>query len=143
VGGAIGPDLSNTGSTWDRERLLTYLHNPDSMIPETLHPKLLFTNEETEALSAYLLTLGAPVEFSDQAVVLFRQNCSSCHIVNGEGGASGPDLSTVGSRRSMLFLEAFTRNPSSVISGATMPGFERVLSDEEIRDIAAYMYSLK
>jgi mono/diheme cytochrome c family protein len=143
VGGAIGPDLSNTGAKWERDTLITYLHDPDSMIPETLHPKLLFTEEETEALATYLLTLGAPVEFSAQAPVLFEQNCASCHMVNGKGGTLGPDLSTVGSRRSISFLEAFTSDPGSVISGATMPGFRKVLSQEEIRDLAAYMYSLK
>jgi mono/diheme cytochrome c family protein len=143
VGGAIGPDLSNTGATWDKETLITYLHNPDSMIPDTLHPKLLFTAEETEGLATYLLTLGAPVEFSERAVRLFEQHCSQCHVVNGVGGPLGPDLSSVGSRRSISFLEAFTRDPGSVISGSTMPAFRRTLSEEEIRDIAAYMYSLK
>ena len=143
VGGAIGPDLSSTGATWDRETLLAYLRNPNAMIPKTLHPKLLFTEEETDALVAYLLTLGAPVEFSAEAALRFDQNCGSCHVVNGKGGNAGPDLSTVGSRRSVSFLEAFTRDPASVISGATMPGFKRTLSEAEIKDIAAYLYSLK
>jgi cytochrome c oxidase cbb3-type subunit III len=31
---------------------------------------------------------------------LFRENCSKCHVVAGEGGFRGPDLTFVGSRRS-------------------------------------------
>ena len=143
VGGAVGPDVSDTGSKWNEQDLISYLLNPNSMIPQTLHPKLLFTRDEVEALTEYLLTLGAPVEYTPQAPVLFEQQCSSCHIVDGKGGTLGPDLSRVGSYRTLGFIDAFTSDPASVLPGATMPGYKRILSPEEIADIAAYLYSLK
>src|SRR5215468_9717622 len=37
--------------------------------------------------------------------------CSSCHIVNGSGGALGPDLSKVGSRRSPAYLGKALTDP--------------------------------
>lgn len=143
VGGAVGPDLSQTGAKWKLADLSAYLTNPNSMIPKTLHPKLLFTSDELGNLSAYLLTLGAPVPFSAQAPQLFTQNCGGCHILNGQGGNVGPDLSGVGSRRDFNFLEAFTTDPASVIPGASMPAFKKKLSAAEIADIAAYLYSQK
>jgi ubiquinol-cytochrome c reductase cytochrome b subunit len=143
VGGAIGPDLSSIGSQLNEEQIMTYLRNPDSMVPNTLHPKLQFTEEELDALTAYLLTLGAPANYTAEAPILFQKNCSSCHTINGQGGTLGPDLSTVGSRRSISFLESFTSDPRSVVPDASMPAFHNVLTPEQIADIAGYLSSLK
>lgn len=143
VGGSIGPDLSNIGGEMDKQRLVTYLKNPHAMIPTTLHPKLQFTDEELNALVAYLATLGAPITYSPQAPGLFDKNCSSCHMINGKGGTLGPDLSTVGQRRSVNFLDAFTTDSKSVMPGATMPAYRNVLTPEEIKDIAGYLASLR
>jgi mono/diheme cytochrome c family protein len=41
------------------------------------------------------------------------------------------------------FLASFTADPKSVIPDATMPGYADALTPEQIRDIAAYLYSLK
>ncbi len=143
VGGNIGPDLSAVARSLDEEEMATYLQDPHAMVPTTLHPKLLFTDEELAALVAYLSTLGEPVAYSEQAPALFAEHCSSCHMVNGRGGTAGPDLSTVGDRRSIDFLRDFTSDPRSVIPGATMPAFEDTLTAEQIQDIAAYLYSLR
>ena len=143
AGGNIGPDLSTVGSELDNEQLASYLENPHAMVPTTLHPKLQFTDEEMDALIAYLSTLGASVSYSAEAPQLYKQNCSGCHLINGEGGTLGPDLSTVGSRRPIGFLESFTSDPGSVLPGATMPAYKDSLTPEQIRDIAAYLYSLK
>ncbi len=143
VGGAVGPDLSQTGVRWSTDNLSAYLTNPNSMIPKTLHPKLLFTSDELTNLTAYLLTLGAAVPFTAQAPQLFTQNCGGCHMLNGQGGNVGPDLTGVGSRRDYNFIDAFTSDPASVIPGATMPAFKKTLSAAQISDIAAYLYSQK
>ncbi|MEK7778131.1 MAG: c-type cytochrome, partial [Chloroflexota bacterium] len=126
-----------------KEALLAYLASPRAMIPQSLHPKLQFTSEEVQGLSAYLLTLGAPVAFSAEAPGLFSTNCSTCHIVNGSGGNVGPDLSRVGTYRSAAWLTVFIENPGAVALGAKMPGFQGKLSGAQISDLAAYLFSLK
>jgi ubiquinol-cytochrome c reductase cytochrome b subunit len=143
IGGAVGPDLSNIASTLTPDRITAYLTNPDAMVPNTLHPKLQFTPEELNGLTAYLSTLGAPVNYSDQAPVLYEKYCGTCHVVNGEGGTIGPDLTDVGSRHPVTFIESFIRDPESVVSGATMPAFHDKLTQDQITDIASYLYSLK
>ncbi len=143
VGGTIGPDLTNIGGELSPQAIAGYLQNPHAMIPKSLHPKLEFTQEEMQALISYLETLGAKVSYTAQAPGLFQKNCGACHVVNGQGGALGPHLSTVGSRRPMSFIEAFTTDPKSVIPGATMPAFRDALTPDEIKDIAAYLSSLK
>lgn len=143
VGGAIGPDLSAISTQLTKEQITAYLQNPDSMVPNTLHPKLQFTPDELNALVAYLETLGATVSYTAQAPILFDQHCGACHMINGKGGTLGPDLSTVGSRRSINFLDNFITDPQSAAPGSTMPAFKNSLTAEQIQDIAAYLYSLK
>ncbi len=143
IGSNIGPDLGGVGGELTKEQIATYLENPSTMVPETLHPKFLFTPEELNALVAYLSTLGASISYSPQAVELFQEHCGGCHMINGKGGTIGPDLSTVGERRSLAFLDAFISDPKSVLPGATMPSYKNTLTKEQIQDIAAYLYSLK
>lgn len=143
VGGSVGPDLSNIAGRLDAQQLATYLRNPNAMIPQTLHPKLQFTQDELQTLVAYLETLGAPVSYTPEAPVLYEQHCGSCHMINGKGGTLGPDLTGVGSRRSIGFLEAFSTDPRAVISGTTMPAFRNVLTPDQIKDIAAYLSTIK
>ncbi|MFC1917431.1 c-type cytochrome [Chloroflexota bacterium] len=141
IGGNIGPELGEVGRDLTEEQMAAYLQNPHAMVPSTLHPKLLFTEEEMEALVSYLTTLGAQYSYSEQAPELYQKECSSCHILNGQGGTIGPDLTGIGDRRTINFLEGFTSNPGSVLPGASMPAYSNKLTPEQIRDIAAYLYS--
>ncbi|MBI2859444.1 MAG: c-type cytochrome [Chloroflexi bacterium] len=143
VGGTIGPDLTAVGGKLSQDQIEAYLRNPHAMIPASLHPKLQFTEQEVRGLSTYLSTLGARVSYSEMAPALYRTHCASCHKLDGEGGTAGPDLSGIGSRRPLNFIEAFTIDPRSVVSGTRMPAFKNVLTEAQIRDIAAYLYSQK
>ena len=42
-----------------------------------------------------------------------KGRCATCHTVNQEGGIIGPDLTRVGRRRSLKFLEETIRNPAA------------------------------
>ncbi|MFQ5684007.1 MAG: c-type cytochrome [Candidatus Binatia bacterium] len=69
-----------------------------------------------------------------------RYLCLGCHTINGEGGEEGPDLSSVGSARSWLWLYAHLAKPQAVVVGSTMPVFS--LSREKIKDITIYLMTL-
>ena len=75
--------------------------------------------DEIWMIVAYLRTLGAGANepargepaagekiFRDQA------KCSTCHMVNGQGGRLGPDLSRIGAMRSRQFLAEKIRDPN-------------------------------
>jgi mono/diheme cytochrome c family protein len=113
------------------------------MVPNSLHPKLQFTPDELNGLVAYLETLGEAPAYSAQAANLFQHNCGACHKVNGQGGNIGPDLTSVGNRHDLSFFAPFISNPSSVVTGATMPAFQNKLSQDQINDLAAYLSSLR
>ncbi len=46
-------------------------------------------------------------------VVYERIGCSSCHIIHGEGGILGPELTDIGRRRGLSFLEESILNPEA------------------------------
>jgi cytochrome c oxidase cbb3-type subunit III len=54
--------------------------------------------------------------------------CSSCHMIDGQGGDSGPDLSQIGAVRSLGFLHDVLLDP-----GANLPQ-----SDESLPERSAY-----
>jgi cytochrome c oxidase subunit 2 len=92
--------------------------------------------------------------FLQRGLELFRAaGCGSCHAVRGTAarGQSGPDLTHVGSRRS-LAAASFPNNVGTLAGwiadaqhlkrGSRMPSYTG-LGGEELRAIAAYVDSLK
>lgn len=80
-----------------------------------------------------------PVQAAGQ-VVFEKMGCSSCHVIAGEGGTKGPDLTSFGAgpdaeQRVLLHFGA------GGAEGSIMPGYQ--LSTEELRSLAAYLLSLK
>jgi len=77
---------------------------------------------ETQQLVAYVRSLGqnAPVATSGNAsngkAVYEKSNCANCHVIKGQGGTLGPELSAIGSRRSPLYLQQALEKP-----GETLP----------------------
>ena len=68
--------------------------------------------------------------------------CAACHRIHGEGGAVGPDLSFVGdSRPDRDWHVRHHKDPASVSPGSIMPKFP--LTEQQLRDLASYMVSLK
>jgi cytochrome c2 len=57
IGGYVGPDLSNSGQRLDPGWVEAWLSDPDRWKPGTLQPNYGLKPPETEALTAYLMTL--------------------------------------------------------------------------------------
>jgi mono/diheme cytochrome c family protein len=56
-GGYVGPNLSNAGNWLNAAWIEEWLKNPQALVPGTFEPRRTLTNQEVEALTAYLLTL--------------------------------------------------------------------------------------
>jgi cytochrome c oxidase subunit 2 len=106
--------------------------------------------QEEKAFAAWLLNQRTLVKDTNQ---VFLRHCGSCHTVRGTAaaGRSGPDLTHVGSRRT-LGAALLPMNPGAVAAwitssqhlkpGNLMPGFQR-FRGEELRELAAYVESLE
>jgi mono/diheme cytochrome c family protein len=60
-GGYVGPNLNNAGGWLTPAWIQAWLRNPQSLVPDTIEPRRNFTDEEVNALTAYLLTLRAGI----------------------------------------------------------------------------------
>ncbi|MDE0959790.1 MAG: HEAT repeat domain-containing protein [Planctomycetota bacterium] len=77
--------------------------------------------------------------------------CQRCHSVGGQGGVAGPALDGVGSRlRADQILRSLVDPSAELVEGyetgtgiSAMPEFHWALSGDEIRDLQAFVSSLK
>jgi putative heme-binding domain-containing protein len=121
-GGAQGPDLISGrrvhgDSDADVYRIVT------QGIAGTSMPANDLPDAQVWAILAYLRAQSAashPPVPGDRArgkdLFFGRANCASCHMVNGQGGRLGPDLSRVGASRSIQYLTDSIREPSKDLS---------------------------
>jgi len=90
---------------------------------------------------------------ANQASPLFNSHCAGCHTVRGTAaaGALGPDLTHVGSRKTLGAallpmnrgaLAGWIASSQHLKPGNLMPSF-RHFSAEELRELAAYVENLE
>jgi quinohemoprotein ethanol dehydrogenase len=65
---------------------------------------------------------------------VFAEQCSVCHGADGLGGNGGPDLTTMPKAKEQKGAEEQVTN-----GGGGMPAFKGQLSEEEIKNVAAYV----
>ncbi len=121
--GGEGPPLTSPvlRSAPDDPTLLKIIQSgiPGTEMPGTWR----MTQGELERLGGYIRSLGqvrsdALVGGADRGRAVYERNgtCGICHIINGEGGGLGPDLSDVGARRGAEHLREALVDP-----GANVP----------------------
>lgn len=82
----------------------------------------MLTEAEIWQVAGYVRSLGrmAPVRLSGdpargKAIYEAQGNCGACHIVGGQGGVSGPDLTEIGLRRSPAYLREALLDPATTL----------------------------
>ena len=120
--GLFAPDLTrgnfrHAESDSDLFRIIS-----DGISGTSMYP-LRMSDRQIWQVVSFVRTLEDPSRQSrprgdvEKGKLLFqgRGECTKCHMVNGEGGRLGPDLSDIGWKRSVAYLEASVRRPSDVI----------------------------
>src|ERR1041385_5107392 len=102
--GGRGPSLT-TGVFFHGSADADLYRNVSNGIPSTAMPSLFFPADGVWQVVAYVRSLSQsrasekPAGDSAHGAALFREKgCNNCHLVRGEGGAKGPDLSVIGSQ---------------------------------------------
>jgi mono/diheme cytochrome c family protein len=89
-----------------------------------------------------LATAGAAAAGAEEGrLIFFSQGCYGCHRLGAAGTPIAHDLSHVGRKYTESELARWLRDPSSQKPSAHMPRL--ALSEDEIRDLAAYLASLR
>jgi len=121
-GGSQGPDLT-ASRTMHSASDAAIIRTITKGVPGTAMPANDLSERETLLVIAYIRTLsgGAHIPVTGdrekgKAIFYGKGNCSSCHMVDGQGGRLGPDLSGVGTSRSIQYLIDSIREPSKELT---------------------------
>jgi len=98
---------------------------PDGGMPRVRR----LTDNELDQLVAYVRSLGrtatAPATGNAERgrAIYARLGCASCHIVGGQGGSFGPDLTEIGASRGSAYLRQSFLGPAETLPrGSPVPG---------------------
>ena len=158
-GGTLAPDLSFEGSRAQRQWLISFLKNPQTLRPTLIFrmPQFNMTDQEAQVLADYIgLVLQSPAADPSQAdakpftaenVALGKQlyevkyQCQSCHTIGSTGGYVGPNLNNAGNWLTPAWIEAWLRNPQALVPGTIEP--QRTFTEDEIHALTAYLLTLR
>ncbi len=160
TGSYFAPDMTRVVERKPKDYLKKFVMDPRGVNPSAAMPKLGISSDEADKLMAFLTwvskvdTNGWPPKpiLATAAGVAGREltqgqriyqslGCSGCHIINGIGGTSGPDLTQVGNRRDREWLIGHFKDPDRYVRNSAMPKVEAPEAD--IEQLTAYMLTLK
>jgi len=73
-----------------------------------------------------------------------KNGCATCHAIKGQGGKTGPELTTVGKTRKPDWLSKQIRDPKQFKSDSLMPAYgEDLITAKDLKSLIAYLSSLK
>ncbi len=160
-GGDMAPDLTWEGSSVQRDWLVQFLRNPNTLRPALIRrmPKFNLTDAEINTLTDYIMTVyqspkvdrdSMPLSgYAPGQVELGKQlyyskySCQACHIIDTkqDKGYIGPTLTHVGSRLTAAWIYNWLKDPQALRPGTQEP--KRNLSDDEARALTAFLMSQK
>ena len=160
-GGDMAPDLTWEGTAVQREWLVQFLKNPETLRPALIRrmPKFNFSDSEINELSDYIMTAYQTPEFdrdslpvseltpalADQGKQLFYSKfaCQSCHIADftKDKGYIGPALAGTGKRFNAAWVYHWMKDPQALRPGTLEPN--QHMTDDEAKALTAFLMSLK
>lgn len=117
--GRLGPDLTRRWARGESDESAFRIIR--SGVPGSSMPPNGAPDDELWAIVAHLRNISvmpplATTGDAQRGRALFEKECSGCHQVSGEGGALGPDLTSIGATRSRAALIAALRDPSATVA---------------------------
>ena len=159
-GGDMAPDLTWEGSAVQRDWLLKFFKNPNTLRPALIRrmPKFNVTDAEAATLTDYIMTAYQTPAFdrdsihsdSDSAAIeqgrqLFysKYDCQSCHVVDPktDKGYIGPTLTQAGERLSAAWVFQWLKGPQLLRPGTIEPDWK--MSDADAMSLTAFLMAQK
>lgn len=158
----IGPELNQLPAKTKPEWLFRWVRNPKDYNPHTRMPNFRFTDEQAEAITAFLWNIGKESTYRPQKGISAGGNaergkqlvntigCKGCHVVGDDErmrqarGFSydiAPELSRAASKLDPDWIFEWIKNPRKYRPDTRMPSLR--LTDQEAKDIVAYLGTLK
>jgi ubiquinol-cytochrome c reductase cytochrome b subunit len=150
VGGPANA-LSDTRLRKDPEWLLAHVADPETITPGGRKPPPGGMNaSQARSILSYMRKIraggGAPPVLSAEmriATLVYGRHCGNCHMIDGEGGDQGPDLTRAGEKRDAAWLRSWISDPEAMDELADMPPFGDRLTPEELTALANFLAARK
>jgi cytochrome c1 len=160
-GGDMAPDLTWEGSSVQREWLVQFFRNPNTLRPTLIRrmPKFNLADAEINTLTDYIMTVYQSPKIDRDAMPLSgystaqvetgkqlfysKYGCQSCHIVDTkqDKGYIGPTLTHVGSRLTAAWIYNWMKDPKALRPGTQEP--KRDMSDDDAKALTAFLMNQK
>ncbi len=160
-GGDMAPDLTWEGSSVQRDWLVQFFRNPNTLRPALIRrmPKFNLTDAEIDTLTDYIMTVYQSPKIDRDSMPLAgyapgqvelgkqlyysKYGCQACHIIDTkqDKGYIGPTLTHVGSRLTAAWVYNWLKDPQALRPGTQEP--KRNLSDDEARALTGFLMSQK
>jgi ubiquinol-cytochrome c reductase cytochrome b subunit len=144
--GGSGPDLTRGRINRDEQWIAGHVSDPQMIAPGLRPaPADALKNQETRAVIAWVQKVreGAPpprVAGADRlAMDVFATRCITCHVIDGDGGKEGPELTHEGKKHDAAWLARWIANPAAVNPDSDMPAFAGKLTEAELSAISQYL----
>lgn len=100
----------------------------------------LLSAREARQVAAYVRSLGRAhtLKLTGNPLrgqQLFEQNCATCHLVRGQGGVAGPELTEIGARRSAAYLRAALLEPNAALPEGFLIVSVRTADGQRVRGV--------
>jgi cytochrome c2 len=158
----IGPDLRRITDKTNPAWIYAWVKDPHAYNPHTRMPNFRFNDDQSEAITAYLVKQAGDSDYAPVASqvsggdagkgkqLVETVGCLACHAV-GENTAVrerrgtsydiAPELTRVGSKVSKPWLYNWLRNPRHYDPATKMPSLR--LTEQEARDVTAWLMTLR
>jgi ubiquinol-cytochrome c reductase cytochrome b subunit len=132
------------GTEW----IAGHVADPEMIAPGLREPPTVRSEREIAAIVAYVRRVSRqPYPGFDRqtetAGMIWARYCVGCHVIEGDGGKDGPELTRAGEKHGLDELKVWITDPESVNPDADMPSFGDRLSAEQLHAIASYLAARK
>lgn len=140
--GSQGPSLLSGRASRLPDR--TLLNSIKNGLPGTSMPDFPMTNEKVTQVAAFVRSLTSPAIATTVAgdagkgkeIFFGTGRCSSCHMILGQGGYPGPDLSNIAAERTVPQLRESVMKPSARIADGFRGASATLKSGRTIQGVA-------
>ena len=171
-GGNIGPPLDEVAKRHNAQWIVGHFKNPQAVSPGSVMPQFNFTEQETRALTEFLLSLtdtnvigflkvpGAASPLERGKAVFKKYGCAGCHGPDAQGGVPNPNAKTAQQVPGLKFVGAgYTKDelrkrilngqreipvmdPKKAAAPLYMPPWNGKIAEGELNDLVEYLMSL-
>jgi mono/diheme cytochrome c family protein len=141
----MADDLTVQTASRGPQWLEGHISDPEMIAPGLRPPPEDRHEQEVRAIAAFARRLregplpARPAPSLVRAAQVFARHCVRCHVIDGDGGGEGPDLSHAGRDHDAAWLHKWIDDPTAIKPDTEMPAFGSRLTPDELNAISVYL----